>query len=81
MHLLTNQDSYYQLKFKTDSDVSYSYLSLGPDSGRDTPPSLPPRERDTFVTPHEETDKPWGQRLLSERQDGSEGSPEDLQFR
>eukprot|EP00092_Neocalanus_flemingeri_P002451 GFUD01002621.1.p1 GENE.GFUD01002621.1~~GFUD01002621.1.p1 ORF type:complete len:843 (+),score=248.73 GFUD01002621.1:275-2530(+) len=53
----------------------------GPDSGRDTPPSLPPRERDTFVTPHEETDKPWGQRLLSGSQYSREGSPEDLHFR
>ena len=55
-------------------------LSLGQDSGRDTPPSLPPRERDTFVTPHEETDKTWGQRL-SDNQGSREGSPEDLQFR
>lgn len=59
---------------------SYILLSLGQDSGRDTPPSLPPRERDTFVTPHEETDKTWGQRL-SEKPDSREGSPEELQFR
>jgi len=54
--------------------------NAGHESGRDTPPSLPPRERDTFVTPHEETEKTWGH-SLSDNQDTREDTPDNLQFR
>lgn len=58
--------------------ASLEFGCNGQDSGRDTPPSLPPRDRDTFATPHEETDISWEKKPYEQL--SSQGGSPDQQF-